>query len=225
MCFACLLFLTVDARAELCGKERDEAKKMVYATIYLRTDVPTNDAVEPFIEIAPGGYSWDRLVTQAEEKARKKNKPSGVYWAFRPNDSVKWGKMTFDHETIIVWFEGVRDELKVRFVNINTLEDFENAFNRVFSRVPLQDEHPDWSTEVNKAISERRLIESMTKQQASCVTGKPLKIEDGREGAADVEVWQLRQDTGDRRGGKFPSSTGLPKTVKFVNDRLTTIEN
>jgi hypothetical protein len=219
-CGVLLFALVPYARAELRGKDRDEAKWMVYERLYLRTDVPTNDHVDPFIEISPTGYSWEGLVTQAEGRAAKKGKPSGVYWAFRPNDVVKWGKPKYEGNTITVWFEGERDELKVVFVQINTLDDFTKAFDRVFSRVPLQDQYADWPSEVREAIAARRVIEGMTKKQASCVVGTPVKIE--RQGA-DVEVWYPRQDTGDIRG-KGSSKTGLPSKLRFVNDKLTAIE-
>jgi hypothetical protein len=220
MCTVSLFMLVPNARAELRGKDRDEAHKMVYATLYLRTDVPTNDGVDPFIELSPTGYSWDRLVNLAEAKAKAKNKPSGVYFAFRPNDVVRWGSMDYHGNTITVWFQGVRDELKVIFVQINTLDDFKKAFDYVFSPVPLQNEHNDWPAEVRSAIADRRVIEGMTRKQASCVVGTPVKIETSKEGGADVEVWHPRQDTGYWRLPK----TGLPAKLRFVNDKLASIE-
>jgi hypothetical protein len=221
LCTVFLFVLVPSARGELRGGwNRDEVRKMLYARIYLRTDVPTNDHVDPFIEISPTGYSWDRLVNLAEEGAKRKNKPSGVYWAFRPNDSVKWGRPTYQGNTITVWFEGERDELKVNFVQINTLDDFKKAFDFVFSPVPLQDEHTDWPAEVRSAIADRRVIEGMTKKQASCVVGTPAKIETSKEAGTDVDVWYPRQDTGYSRLPK----TGLPLKLRFVNDKLTAIE-
>lgn len=221
MCTVSLLILVPNARSEIKGAwDRDEVRKMVYATIYLRTDVPTNDHVDPFIELSPTGYSWDRLVNLAEGSARAQRQRSGVYFAFRPNDSVKWGRPTYQGTTITVWFEGQRDELKVIFVQINTLDDFRKAFDYVFSRVPLQDEHPEWAAEVRSAIAGRHVIEGMTRQQASCVVGTPLKIEASTEAGTDVVVWYPRQDTGDSRTPK----TGLPMKLRFVNDKLTTIE-
>ena len=208
------------ASAQLTGKDRDEAKRMLYDPIYLRTDVPTNDGVEPFIEISPTGYSWERLVGLAEENARKRGKPSGVYWAFRPNDTVKWGSPKYDGSTITVWFEGERDELKVRFVGIRTLDDFKRAFDQVFSRTPLQDE-PSWPPEVRTAVAERRIIEGMTRKQASCVVGTPLRIEPSTPGET-TEIWYPRQDTADTRKGRA-AKTGLPAKLVFVGDALTTI--
>jgi hypothetical protein len=152
-----LLTTLSPAKAQLNGRDRDAAKKMLYPTLYLRTDVPTNGAVDPFIEISPSGHSWERLVALAEGSAKKRSRPTGVYWAFRPNDTVKWGSPDYKDATITVWFEGVRDELKVRFIDIKTLEDFKKAFDQVFSTVPLQDEFPDWSAEVKTAIAQRRL--------------------------------------------------------------------
>lgn len=207
------------AKAELRGHERDEAKRMVFEKIYLRTDVPTNDHVDPFIEISPAGYSWERRV--ADDQAKKKS--TSVYWPFRPNDMVKWGKPRYERDTITVWFEGQKDELKVIFVHINTLDDFKRAFDRVFSRMPLQDEHPDWPDQVRQAIVDRQVIEGMTTQQASCVIGTPVKVETAKEAGADVLLWYPRQETGDLRRGRM-AKTGLPSKLKFVNDRLTAIE-
>lgn len=222
-CFCLLLASISPATAQLRGKDRDVAKKMLYQTLYLRTDVPTNDAVESFIEISPNGYSWERLVSLAEANAKKKGRRAGVYWAFRPNDTVKWGSPDYKDNTITVWFEGVRDELKIRFIEINTLEDFKKAFNHIFSIVPLQDEVPDWPADIKTAIAERRLIEGMTKKQASCVVGTPLKTETGNESGTFAEIWYPRRDTEDRRHGQT-SPTGLPSKLYFVGDRLTKIE-
>jgi hypothetical protein len=216
--FAISLGMAATVSAELRGKDRRQIRDTVYQPCYLRTHVPTSRWVEPFLEISPTGYSWDRLVGPKEEKARKKNKPSGVYFAFKPNDLVKWGRPAYDKDRITVWFQGIRDELKVTFVQINTLDDFKKAFDRVFSRVPLQDEHPEWPSEVRSAIAAGKVIPGMTRQQASSVVGAPLKVETA--GEAGVEIWRLRQDTADERTPK----TGLPTSLKFVGDILSTIE-
>ena len=216
----CGLSLVPLATAELRGKDRDAARKMVYQSLYLRDAVPTNASVEPFMEISPGGYSADRLVGIAEEKAKKRKKPSGVYWAFRPNDMVRWGSLVYRGDTVTVWFQGVRDELKVVFIQIKTLDDFRKSFDHLFSVTPLQNEFPDWPAEVRSAIEGRRVIEGMTKRQAACVVGTPLKVETASEGGATIEVWYPRQDTGDRRAPK----TGYPAKLRFVDGKLTVIE-
>jgi hypothetical protein len=215
-----LLGMSAAAWAEIRGGDRREVRDMLYQPCYLRIHVPTDAEVKPFLEISPTGYSWDRLVGQAEEKAQRKGKPSGVYFAFRPNDVVKWGKPEYDKGTITVWFQGTRDELKVIFVQINTLDDFKKAFDHVFARMPLQDEHPDWPAEVRSAIAQRRVIQGMTKQQAACVIGAPLKVETVAEGGVAMEVWHPLQDTKDHR----TPSTGLPATLKFADGKLQVIE-
>jgi hypothetical protein len=219
ICLACLFAWTPDAAAKLSGSDRSQVREMVYETLYLRTDVPTNNRVEPFIEISPTGFSWQRLVNIKEENAKRKNKPSGVYWPFQPNDIVKWGKASFDGDTINVWFQGIRDELKVIFVQINTIDDFKRAFDFVFSRTPLQNE-PGWPEEIRLAISQRTLKEGMTRKQASCIVGTPLKIETS---GSETEIWYPRQKTGDRRGNRM-TNTGLPIKLVFVNDKRTSIE-
>jgi hypothetical protein len=215
-----LMGMSSAAWAEVRGHDRREVTDMLYSPCYLRIHVPTNDAVDPFIEISPTGFSWDRLVGQAEQKAQRKGKASGVYFAFRPNDMVRWGKTSFDKDKITVWFQGTRDELKVIFIQIETLDDFKKAYDHVFARIPLQDEHPDWPADVKSAIAERRLIQGMTKQQAACVVGVPLKVETVAEGGVAMEVWYPRQDTADRR----TPQTGLPATLKFADGKLQVIE-
>jgi hypothetical protein len=219
LCLVMFLVCASDALAKLSGKDRSQIKNMLHEILYLRTDVPTNNGVEPFIEISPTGYSWERLVSMEVGKAKMKNKPSGVYWPFRPNDIVKWGSPNYNGSIITVWFEGIKDELKVIFVSINTIDDFKRAFDHVFSQAPLQDES-SWPAEIRIAITERRLIEGMTRKQASCVVGTPLKTETS---GAETEIWYPRQDTGDRRRGRM-TNTGLPKKLAFVNDKLTSIE-
>lgn len=216
---AAVLGMNAAAWAEVRGADRKQVRDMVYQPCYLRIQVPTNNAVEPFLEISPHGFSWDRLVAAAEEKSKKKNKPSGVYFAFKPNTMVKWGSVSYDHDSITVWFQGIRDELKVTFVQIGTLDDFKKAFGLVFASMPLEKEHPDWPAEINAAIAGHRVIPGMTKQQASCVVGVPIKTETAAEGGATAEVWHTLQDTGDPRTPR----TGLPASLKFVDDKLTTI--
>jgi len=212
-----LLVAVMNANGQLGYKERREATDIFYSTLYLRTDVPTNRSVDPFLEISPGGFSWEKSV--AKDQAKKRS----VYWPFRPNDWVKWGKPTYHRDTIEVWFQGERDELKVTFVGIRTLSDFKQAFDRVFSRVPLQDEYKDAPETLRKAIADRQLTEGMTTQQASCVVGTPLKVERTKQAAGDVVIWYPRQTTGDPRRGRA-TTTGLPAKVTFVNDRLTAME-
>jgi hypothetical protein len=63
----------------------------------------------------------------------------------------------------------------------------------------------------------------MTKNQASCIVGTPVKTETINEGGTSGEIWYPRQDTEDRRHGQS-SPTGLPSKLYFVGDRLTKIE-
>jgi hypothetical protein len=209
-----VLFTAVAAFAQLSNADRDRIRETVYAPCYVRTHLPTTDGVAGLTEISPTGYSWDRMVAPLEERAQRKHKKSsGVYFAFKPNDMVRWARARFmGNGTIEVWFQGIRDELKVNFIGINSLDDFNKAFNFVFARMPLQDEHPDWPADVRSAIAAGKLIPGMTRQQAAAVVGVPLKVEK----TAGGETWYPRQDTADYRTPK----TGLPSTVEFVDDKL-----
>lgn len=215
--------MVAGAQAQVRGDDRYRVRMLVYQTVYLRVEAPSNDAVRPFLEASPGGYTYDRLVGLAEAEAAKKSKSSGVYWAFRPNDAVKWGNPQYDGDRITVWFEGQKDELRVAFVQIKTLDDFKKAFDLVFSPVPLQNEHPEWPENVRNAIGDRQLVNGMTRQQASCVVGTPVRVESGREGGEEIVAWYLRQETGDRRRGRL-AQTGFPVMLRFVDDRLTGLD-
>jgi hypothetical protein len=220
---SCVALLGASATgwAQLSGSDRKEIHEMVYGRCYLRIQVPSNDAVQPFLEVSPTGFSWDRLVGEAEQKAQKKGKPNGVYFAFKPNDMIRWGSVSYDKkdDSLTVWYQGVRDELKVIYIPIKTLDDFKSAFRQICSVVPLQEEHSDWPAEVNTSIAKQQFVPGMTRQQAHDVAGVPLKIETVSEGGATLEVWHLRQETGDMRTPK----TGLPAAVKFAGDKLTAI--
>jgi hypothetical protein len=74
--------------AQLYAVDHGGIAKIIYQPCYLRIYVPTNYEVQPFLEVSPTGASWDRLVGRAGKKA-KNHQPSGVYFAFRPNDTIK----------------------------------------------------------------------------------------------------------------------------------------
>jgi hypothetical protein len=219
---AAWLGLAADTTAALTGKDRDKAEHALYQTLYLRVHAPTTRRSEPVLEISPEGCNLAREPEAAQAADSGSTRSSGVYWPFRPNDVVQWGKAKYQDDTITVWFEGARDELRVRFVGIKTFDDFKRAFKHAFSRVPLHEEHDDWPAEVATAVEKHRLIEGMTPEQASCVAGLPVKVETTRIGDAELVIWFLRQETEDPRKGRA-KKTGLPTKVVFENGTLTTI--
>ena len=205
---------------------------MIAGTLYLRLDVPCRYGrgrwgiaaaihhVESLLEVSPAGYSVERKLALPA-----KHKRDRVYWGLSPNDPVRYGKLLFEGDTVQVWMEGVLpddSEMLLDFVNIRNLDDFTKAFNLTFSKVPLQDEHPEWPAEVREAIAVRKLVAGMTVEQAFCVVGKPLKVVSGEENGIQVESWFSRQQKEDELGtrGDEGTPTGFPARLNFSGGRL-----
>ena len=227
-----ILFLPLAGRAELSKQERDTAKSMIAGTLYLRLDVPCRYGrgrwgfakaihhLDSLLEVSPTGHDVERKLALPP-----KHKRDSVFWGFFPNDAVRYGKLLFDGDIVQVWMEGISPndyELLIDFIHIQNLDDFTRAFNRTFSKVPLQDEHADWDPEVRKAIAQHRLIAGMTEEQAFSVVGSPLKIVPGEENGMNTETWLPRQDRGfvAAWGQTAGTPTGFPADLKFVNGRL-----
>ena len=76
------VFLFVPAgRAELSGNDRQQAKKMIEGTLYLRIDAPCmyeiggfGLGVEPLVEVSPTGYKVAGSPVASGEKKRGKRK-------------------------------------------------------------------------------------------------------------------------------------------------------
>jgi hypothetical protein len=163
-----------------------------------------------------------------------------IYWEFFPNYAVRHGELTFEGDTVKVWMHGVKpykDLLAIDFVQIKTLDDFTKAFNQTFSKVPLQDEYPEWPVEMRKAVAEHRLLVGMTKEQAFDVVGTPLDIKTEEVNGVQVETWHPRQDKGKTWWGGFSEGgdnntsssglvlggTGFPTLLKFVDGKLQVV--
>jgi hypothetical protein len=117
-------------------------------------------------------------------------------------------------------------EMLLDFVHIQNLDDFTTAFNRTFSKLPLQDEHPEWPAEVRKAIGERKVIAGMTEEQAFSVVGGPVKVTTAEEGGSNSETWFPRQDRGfvTSWGQTEGTPTGFPARLKFTGGKLQEFE-
>ncbi len=231
-----VLLAPLAAKAELSKQGRDTAKSMIAGTLYLRLDVPCRYGrgrwaiaraihhVESLLEVSPAGYSVERKLALPG-----KHKRDSVYWGFFPNDAVRYGKLLFDGETVQVWMEGVSPndyEMLLDFIHIRNLDDFTKAFNRTFSKVPLQDEHPEWPGDVRKAIGEHKVIAGMTEEQAFSVVGNPAKVTTTEENGIKSETWVPRQDRGfvTSWGQAEGTPTGFPAQLKFVEGRVQVIE-
>lgn len=235
--FVLVSVCSADPRPKLSKQEVIEANKILSGTLYLRIDLPCRYYhrsgwvpgggtlfvyVEPVVEVSTTAANVGLGVPTLSAKFLSK----GVSWVFRPNDAVRFGKMYEENNVIGVDLEGVppkKDEVVVNFVNIRNLEDFKAAFERTFSRVPLQEEHPEWPAEIRKAIAERRLAEGMTPEQAYCVVGRPLEVTTSQEDGKNLDIWYPRQQIGTTPQAIKKGATGFPKQLKFIDGRLVQI--
>ncbi len=231
-----VLLAPLAARAELSRQDRDSAKSMIAGTLYLRLDVPCRYGrgrrliaraihhVESLLEVSPAGYTTERKLALPA-----KHKWDDVYWGFSPNDAVRYGKLLFDGDTVQVWMEGVPPndyEMLVDFIHIQNLDDFTRAFNRTFSKVPLQDEHPEWPAEVRKAIGERKVIAGMTEEQVFSAVGSPVKVTTTEENGVKADTWFPRRNRGfvTSWGQTEGTPTGFPALLRFADGKLRVIE-
>jgi hypothetical protein len=231
-------FVTADASGQLTATDRSVIKEMTQGSLYLRNNVPCRYTsggwgigADVITEVSPTGVDWDQNLKAIEgkNKGRKRSGVDTIFWGFGPNDIIRYGKLYFrGHGVVELWAEGVKPknvEIWIRFVGINTRDDFKKAYDLILSPRPLQDEHPEWPAEIRSAIGERRVVEGMTKTQAFAVVGTPIGIESGNEAGMKTETWFPRQDTGASGSwGKVVSATtGFPTSIRFVDGKLATI--
>jgi len=230
--------------AQLTGADRTAIKKMTEGTLYLRNNVPCRFTVgmgvgaEVVTEVSPTGVDWDKNLNAPQGK-KKNGGLNAIYWGFGPNDMIHYGKLYFRGGGIVeLWAEGVKPknvEIWIRFVDINSRDDFKKAYDLIVSRQPIQDEHPEWPAEIRTAIGERRLVAGMTKPQAFAVVGTPINSETSDESGNKIEIWFPRQDSGTSGGGIYLpgpmgvnmgglnvklGATGFPTSLRFVNGKL-----
>jgi hypothetical protein len=232
------LCLTFSAHSELTSSDRDLIKEMTRGELYLKNNVPCRFTsgmgigAEVVTEVSPTEVDWDRNLKAIEVSNKAKKKRRGVdtiYWGFGPNDVIRYGKLYFKKGGVVeLWAEGVKPkdvEVWIRFVGIQTREDFKKAYNLIASNKPIQEDNPDWPAEIRSAVRDRRVVEGMTKAQAFAVVGTPVGIEVNEEGGKKLETWFPRQETGASGdfGKVISSATGFPASLRFVDGKLLTI--
>jgi hypothetical protein len=210
--------------AQIATADKQAAEAMVAGVLYLRLDAPCDyGRMVPMLVVSPEGADALQRIADLSIENRQ-----NVYWQFGPNTAVQGTALRWGIDSARVWSEGLRksrNEVMIDFVGLKTLEDFKKAFDRTFSRVPLQDAHPDWPSEVRKAISERRVIEGMTKEQAGAVVGTPASVGTSTSDGTEVEIWHPRQRNGARENYYGVSTqTGFPAALTFRGGKLAVIE-
>jgi len=237
-----LLCLPLLLRAQLSKLDEQTAKGMIAGTLYLRLDVPLRSEVgnwgvgsAPLLEVSPTSHDAARLLGQQMNSKEmtstsKFAKRERVDYVFYPNYPVHAGTLTLNGDEVHLMLEGFKPinyEVTINFVQIKSIDDFTKAFNQTLSKVPLQDEHPEWPVEVRNAIADHRLVVGMTKEQAYDVVGTPLDIATDDTNGVHAEIWHPRQDKGQaiNRRGKIEDlgSTGFPVLLKFVDGKLQII--
>lgn len=228
---AAAFLFTAGAQAELSRKDQKAARQMFKGTLYMRFDAPCTKGRHPYgvylspvVDVSPqgvnteteggGSFGWYHAST--------------TVWAVRVNDPVEFDDISWEDDgTLEIELIGVgsadgRDTV-LRFVNIQSLADFEAAWKLSFSTQPLQDEHPDWPADMRKAVGERRLVPGMNKRQTFYVVGLPEQVEKSKEGDLEIETWTLR-----KRGAEIgfftydPGDFGPAEKIRFEGGKLVT---
>lgn len=223
------------------GSDKRAANEMMQGTLYLRTDIPCIRGSKgcsiwaaPLTEVSPADYSVTGNAAARDGRRGPRGFIGGAgmqvgtpYWGFGPNDTVRRYRLIWFGDSVVVWVKGLspgQGLLPLLFYGIGNLDNFTAAFNRVFAKVPLHDEHPEWPAEIRKAIAERRVVEGMTKRQAFCVVGLPITTRTGTENGTEVEVWFPRQESGALEGFAKPAATGFPAVLRFAGGKLVKID-
>ncbi len=225
-----LIIPAVTTWGELAKPQRKQAKALFKGTLYLRMDAPCATGrhsfgtyKRPLVEVSPEGAN-----TEADNELNASWwHADSTYWGIRVNDPVEFDELEFDGSEVEIELEGVGpaedNSTVVKFVGIQTLDDFQAAFDRAFSRQPLQDGHDDWPAEIKQAIAERQPQNGMSKRQVYYITGNPKSFEKKEEGGKKVEIWHLRQDRGMKLGyfgAKMGQTTALPASPRFADGKL-----
>ncbi len=228
---ALLLTAASSAQAALSRADQKKAKQILAGTLYLRFDAPCTQGRHPFgvfysplVEVSPTGSN-----SQATDEVNVGwYHASSTVWAATVNDSFTVDSIDYSDEepAVEIELEGVGASTDrhtiVKFIKINTLEDFQAAADLAFAHKPLQEEHPDWSAEIRDAIGKRHLLNGMTKRQAYYVVGTPAEVEKRTEGKKQIEIWTL-QGQGIEFGFWTVSTGDLgrqPDTLRFVDGVL-----
>jgi len=231
-------------RAQLSKEDHQAAERMISGTLYLRMQAPQKFGVghwapysESTLEASPTAVSAERKLAEPLKSIPRNGyhlKQEEIYWGYLANTPVNHCKLVWEKSRYVVWCERVdpSTEVSVDFIDITTLDGFTEAFNRTFSKAPLQDEHPEWPSDVRAGIASGKLVVGMTVEQARILTGAPLSVTAVEVNGAKTETWTLRQDPGQVLGWntkhgawkKVPTQTGLPASIVFSDGKLLSIK-
>jgi len=154
-------------RAQLSKQDHEAAERMVSGTLYLRLQAPQKYGVggwstysESMLEASPTRVSADRKLAEPLKPLGRNGyhlKNEEVYWGFLANTAVSHCRLVTERGILVVWCERAdHNDLSVDIIDINSLDDFTKAFSLAFSKVPMQDEHPEWPTEIKDTIAESK---------------------------------------------------------------------
>jgi hypothetical protein len=242
-----MLSLPLALRAQmskLSKEDHEAADKMLSGTLYLRVQAPQRygmGAWAPYsvaqLEATPTGVSAERKLAEPLKSTWKGTnglKHEDIYWGYLANTPVNHCKLVSENSRLVMWCDRVdpNTDVSVDLINVNSLDDFTKAFNLTFSKVPLQDEHPEWPADVRAGVASGKLVVGMTVEQARIVVGAPLSVTTGEDGGAKTETWNLRQDPGTvlgwnkKRGAwtKVATQTGFPFSITFKDGKLLSIQ-
>ena len=216
---------------KISKQDKKAAEKLFSGKLYLRIDAPCETGRQPFgiyhsplVDVSPEGASTDTGsgTTFGWWHAQSTD------WSARINDEMTLDEIDWDEEpTLELQLEGAGKseghDTAIRFVKIQSLADFQAAFDKTFSRVPLQEEHADWSAEIKQAIADRKLLQGMTKRQAYYIVGTPSKVEKETKDSKEIETWTLQAQGLQVGFWGVSGSNQAPQTIRFENNALVDV--
>ena len=154
-----------------------------------------------------------------------------IYWGFGPNDIIRDGKLYSRGGGVVeLWAEGVKPkdvEIWVRFVGVDSRDEFKKAYDLILSNKRLPDEQPEWPTEIKTAVAGRSVMEGMTKAQA--FVGGWYTDHHRQPRGGGQEDRNLVSAPGHRHFRKLEKRDQLdhrfPASLRFVDGKLAAIIN
>ena len=231
--------LAVCLHAGGAAEAADEAgiKKAIKARIdgthYLKTNLPYLQGRHGF------GTFKKSLVTVSPVEGVKiqasADLQAGVFTAtgrrlvLRVNDPVVIDEFEWESEddSLEIEVEGtgraIDGEGVLKFVNLQTAEDFEKCWVETFSDVSIEQKY-DWPEEIKKAVLEREVREGMTREQVMVAVGSPVRISHSKEEGREIETWVIQQGEGARMGfWKFKFGDQQEVEIKFADGKVAAI--
>lgn len=209
-----------------CKTFTNDLKAAYPSTVWALKDLPAKTGftmyaawIAPIAEVKPSGYTIDASAGTAVTVGSA----TSTWFGVRPNDQLKLDDVDCDDGAVIIDLVGTGTskghDTKVKLLDAKTYAEIKPTLDLLISATdPVA---ADWAQEVKTGITNRMLVNGMTKKQAYLVVGEPAGSSTKEEGGKKIEIWNPRQTNGMRIGyGATVSATGYPAEIRFEDGVL-----